>query len=347
MKEKIDSFVSIIIPVYNAAKYLKQCIESILEQSFEDFEIILINDGSTDLSGKICDGYAEVDKRIKVYHIENGGPSRARNFGIKKAKGVYIEFIDADDQLISGSLKKMYMFAEKNQPEVIIANAQIVTANEQVKDILSIEEQDEIEMKEYLKNLNAARKATLMHYIWNKWYKREVIVSNKIFFDENEKLGEDFLFNCEVLSKDIRIFGTDTILYKYYKRDNGSLSGKYIKKELLRRRKMDGVFWKVYEDRDLQEECYELIASMIGSITLASIQGVFMPGSPTKLKEKRVYVKSFLDSEYFNYINIYAQKKKLTKSERLAIILLKRKWIYLYLILFKILKGDRSGKKSN
>ena len=110
---------------------------------------------------------------------------------------------------------------------------------------------------------------------------------------------------------------------------------------------MDGVFWKVYEDRDLQEECYELIASMIGSITLASIQGVFMPGSPTKLKEKRVYVKSFLDSEYFNYINIYAQKKKLTKSERLAIILLKRKWIYLYLILFKILKGDRSGKKSN
>ena len=241
----------------------------------------------------------------------------------------------------------MYMFAEKNQPEVIIANAQIVTANEQVKDILSIEEQDEIEMKEYLKNLNAARKATLMHYIWNKWYKREVIVSNKIFFDENEKLGEDFLFNCEVLSKDIRIFGTDTILYKYYKRDNGSLSGKYIKKELLRRRKMDGVFWKVYEDRDLQEECYELIASMIGSITLASIQGVFMPGSPTKLKEKRVYVKSFLDSEYFNYINIYAQKKKLTKSERLAIILLKRKWIYLYLILFKILKGDRSGKKSN
>ena len=69
MKEKIDSFVSIIIPVYNAEKYLKQCIESILEQSFEDFEIILINDGSTDLSGKICDGYAEVDKIIKVYHI--------------------------------------------------------------------------------------------------------------------------------------------------------------------------------------------------------------------------------------------------------------------------------------
>ncbi|MFI7846647.1 glycosyltransferase family 2 protein [Dorea amylophila] len=339
--------LSIIIPVYNAEKYIKKCMDSILCQSFKNFEILLIDDGSKDSSGKICDEYAKTDERVKVYHIENGGPSRARNFGIKKAKGTYIEFVDADDQLISGALEKLYVFAKENNPEIIIANTQVVTANEGIKDILSIEEQDEMEIKTYLKTLNTTRKAILLHYIWNKWYKRELIVNNEIFFDENERLGEDFLFNCELVNKSTQIFGADIMLYKYYKRDNGSLSGKYIENELSRRRKMDSAFLNLYENKNLKEECYDLIVSMIGSITLASIQGVFMLGSPTKLKEKRVYVKSFLDSEYFNYINIYAQKKKLTKSERLAIILLKRKWIYLYLILFKILKGDRSGKKSN
>lgn len=334
--------LSIIIPVYNAEKYIKKCMDSILCQSFKDFEILLIDDGSKDSSGKICDEYAETDERVKAYHIENGGPSRARNFGIKKAEGIYIEFVDADDQLALGALEKMYRFAKENDPEIIIANTQVVTVNEEIKNILSIEERDKVEIKTYLKTLNTTRKAILLHYIWNKWYKREVIVNNEIFFDENERLGEDFLFNCELVNKSTQIFRADIMLYKYYKRDNGSLSGKYIENELSRRRKMDSAFLNLYENKNLKEECYDLIVSMIGSITLASIQGVFMPGSPTKLKEKEAYVKKFLDSEYFKYICVYSQKKKLTKSERVAIILLKRKWIYTYLIIYGICKKNRS-----
>lgn len=339
------SCLSIIIPVYNAEKYLNKCIDSILNQSFKDFELLLIDDGSKDLSGKICDKYAEVDERVKVFHIQNGGPAKARNLGIKYATGIYIEFVDADDELIPEALENLYVLT-KNNPDIIIADSQIITADEKVKNIISIEKNNQINVEEYLKNLNTVRKATLLHYIWNKWYKRELICENRIIFDENERLGEDFLFNCEIIDKADRVWGTDILLYKYYKRDNGSLSGKYIENELSRRRKMDSTFLQLYENKKIKEECYNLISRMIGSITLASIQGVFMPGSPNNLKEKKLYVQDFLNSEYLNYINVYSQNKGLTKSEKIAAILLKNKWIYLYLILFGLLKGDRSGKKA-
>lgn len=331
--------------MYNAEKYLNKCIDSILNQSFKDFELLLIDDGSKDLSGKICDKYAEVDERVKVFHIQNGGPAKARNLGIKYATGIYIEFVDADDELIPEALENLYVLT-KNNPDIIIADSQIITADEKVKNIISIEKNNQINVEEYLKNLNTVRKATLLHYIWNKWYKRELICENRIIFDENERLGEDFLFNCEIIDKADRVWGTDILLYKYYKRDNGSLSGKYIENELSRRRKMDSTFLQLYENKKIKEECYNLISRMIGSITLASIQGVFMPGSPNNLKEKKLYVQDFLNSEYLNYINVYSQNKGLTKSEKIAAILLKNKWIYLYLILFGLLKRDRSGKKA-
>ena len=300
------SCLSIIIPVYNAEKYLNKCIDSILNQSFKDFELLLIDDGSKDLSGKICDKYAEVDERVKVFHIQNGGPAKARNLGIKYATGIYIEFVDADDELIPEALENLYVLT-KNNPDIIIADSQIITADEKVKNIISIEKNNQINVEEYLKNLNTVRKATLLHYIWNKWYKRELICENRIIFDENERLGEDFLFNCEIIDKADRVWGTDILLYKYYKRDNGSLSGKYIENELSRRRKMDSTFLQLYENKKIKEECYNLISRMIGSITLASIQGVFMPGSPNNLKEKKLYVQDFLNSEYLNYINVYSQ----------------------------------------
>lgn len=340
-------YLSIIIPVYNAEKYLRNCVESILCQSFKDYELILVDDGSKDKSGEICDEFMLKDKRVKTFHIENGGPSKARNLGIRNATGLYIEFVDADDEIVPGGLERLYTLAKKNNPDIIIADSQVVAVDGKVKSILSVEENDQIELVEYLKNLNTIKKATLLHYIWNKWYKRELIHNNTIFFDENEKLGEDFLFNCELVNKAVCILGTDKILYKYYKRDNGSLSGKYIENELARRRKMDKAFLQLYEDKNIKEDSYDLIASMIGAITLSSIQGVFMSGSPVRLKEKNKYVKGFLDSEYLNYINIYSQNERLTKSEKVAAILLKNKWIYLYLILFKLIKGDRSGKKSN
>lgn len=113
-------FFSVVIPVYNVEKYLNQCVDSILKQTFKDFELILIDDGSSDKCGQICDEYAESDKHVKVIHKENGGLSDARNYGTRIASGQYIIFIDSDDYIASNQfLKKLYEAAE-DEPDIIL-----------------------------------------------------------------------------------------------------------------------------------------------------------------------------------------------------------------------------------
>lgn len=101
------STISVIVPVYNTEQYLPRCIDSILSQSFTDFGLLLIDDGSKDGSGKICDAYAEKDNRIRVFHKENGGVSSARNLGLDNAKGEWVCFVDSDDELIRDGLEAM------------------------------------------------------------------------------------------------------------------------------------------------------------------------------------------------------------------------------------------------
>ena len=120
--------LSIIIPVYNGEKYLNSCISSILQQSFTDFELLLVDDGSTDVSGEICDGYAAGDSRVRVFHVENGGPSRARNLGLREAMGQYVAFVDADDELYPDSLESMAQCVTDAFPELIMAEANTVDA---------------------------------------------------------------------------------------------------------------------------------------------------------------------------------------------------------------------------
>ena len=105
---KKQDLISIVVPIYNVEKYLEKCINSIIIQTYKNIEIILVNDGSTDSSGKICDIYLKIDKRIKVVHKKNGGLSDARNVGIENAKGKYIAFIDSDDFLDSDFIEILY-----------------------------------------------------------------------------------------------------------------------------------------------------------------------------------------------------------------------------------------------
>ena len=115
-----SDLISIIIPIYNAQKYLKECIDSALNQTYKEIEIILIDDGSTDYSGKICDSYAEKDKRVKVIHNENQGVSVSRNIGIKEAKGLYITFMDADDFVSEQYVEILYRLIKNDDSEVSI-----------------------------------------------------------------------------------------------------------------------------------------------------------------------------------------------------------------------------------
>lgn len=114
--------VSIIVPVYNAERYLEECIESILEQTYTDWELILVDDGSTDSSGAIVNRYAACDERIKAFHVDNGGPGKARNIGVKNACGVFFMFVDADDTLFPWSIQCLYDALEHTDADMVVGN---------------------------------------------------------------------------------------------------------------------------------------------------------------------------------------------------------------------------------
>ena len=118
--------ISIIVPVYNVEKYLKKCVDSIVNQTYKNLEIILVDDGATDNSGKICDELVELDNRIKVYHKKNGGLSDARNYGVERATGDYIGFVDSDDYIDAEMYEKLYEAIKKENVDVAECNLKIV-----------------------------------------------------------------------------------------------------------------------------------------------------------------------------------------------------------------------------
>lgn len=215
--------VSIVVPIYNAEKYLNRCIDSIRSQTLKDIEIILINDGSTDSSGDICEKLAKQDMRIKVSHKKNGGVGSARNLGIEKSKGKYIIFVDPDDYIKNDMVEKMYQTANKNNCDVVICN--FVTNTKNRNEIKCIE--NKILYGETLKKylIEYMISGECETYCWNKMYKRNIIVDNNIKF-YNYNIWEDAIFNYEIMLRKPRVYYLTENLYYYIVNDKG-LTQKY------------------------------------------------------------------------------------------------------------------------
>lgn len=218
----MNPLVSIIVPVYNAKKYLSRCIDSILGQSFTNFELLLINDGSQDNSGKICDGYAANDNRVRVFHKENGGVSAARNYGLDNATGKYVCFVDADDWVDKDYLKQLLPNAEE---EMVVC---------------SIGYEGNTNKKLCISNKKRNKKcieSTLHQMIDHmaicspccKIMRRDIIERDQIRFDTDVSAGEDMLFICDYFSAGIENIRTISLpLYHYYVVDNESLSHRIV-----------------------------------------------------------------------------------------------------------------------
>ena len=194
--------ISIIIPIYNSEKYLKNCLDSLLQQSFENFEALLINDGSTDRSDEICDEYAEKDSRFKVYHKGNSGVSAARNFGLEKAQGEWIWFVDSDDYIRNDALDVLQSAIEKNDTDSMMFGYQKI--NLIGKSIYQFPEKGNtilLNQSDALKNLYKSSFYPYQGYVWSKVFKKSVINDFGIRFDENIYFNEDRLFCFEYFSK--------------------------------------------------------------------------------------------------------------------------------------------------
>lgn len=228
--------ISVIVPVYNMEKYLKRCVDSILLQSFSDFEVILVDDGSKDASGDICDSYALSDSRIRVIHKENGGVSAARNAALDIASGEYITFCDADDYLEKECLETLYKNIEEKSVDVVSYNFNVVG---DLSNILSEFHQYPQCVKFFSSDWDNI--VYLMFdilsnkvgwEIWTRIFKKSIIIENNIRFCETcNNYAEDMVFVLEYTLRCRGICVLDYKGYNYFQRSNSMMhnSGEIIK----------------------------------------------------------------------------------------------------------------------
>lgn len=221
--------VSIIVPVYNVEKYLPTCIESILNQSYKNFELILVDDGSPDKSGDICDNYAKKDNRIKVIHQINSGVSKARNTGIDNASGEWILFVDSDDELTDNSLEcYISSIAESNEVDAIISGMKkIFVSDEKEAEFFTLENKTFLK-KDFEDMVSYIESKYLFGFVWSRLFKNDIIKRNNIRFNERLASFEDRLFFLDYLAHCDIVKTISDVTYIYRRFGNESLCSKYI-----------------------------------------------------------------------------------------------------------------------
>lgn len=210
--------VTIIIPVYNSEKVLCRCIRSVQQQTYRNIELILVDDGSTDSSGTICDDYAINDNRIKVFHIENSGVSFARNYGLFRATGEKVLFVDSDDWVDEYYVESLMSVSENY--DLVIGSATLVNkSTAKYDDFPDIA----VSSKEFYK-LFADQRILKRTSPWAKLFNRKIITEKQIFFPEGMHIGEDAVFLYSYILYCDRILVVDNRLYYYYVESIGSLT---------------------------------------------------------------------------------------------------------------------------
>lgn len=212
--------ISVIVPVYNVDKYLDKCIQSILSQSYTNFELLLVDDGSTDTSGDICEKYAETDHRVRVIHKKNGGVSSARNAGIDRSAGEWIAFIDADDWIYPDFLKGFIANFSYDADLYIQGYTDsggntLVRADRYWKSDNLIVELDDIYLDQ------------LYNFVWNKLFKSSIIKANVLYFDPRITMLEDLWFVYSYLLHAKSVFNISQVNYYYWRHESSACFKKH------------------------------------------------------------------------------------------------------------------------
>ncbi len=248
--------VSIIVPVYNAEKSIGRCIDSILNQEYTDFELLLMDDGSKDASGAICDEYAAKDARVKVVHKANSGVSDTRNQALDLAGGTYLQFLDADDWITPNATRLLVEAAEQHHCDMVIADFYRVVG-ERVSHKGAIEEEGILTKEAFATQMMENPADFYYGVLWNKLFRREIVEKYKLRMDSAISWCEDFMFNLEYI-RHCEVFYALQVPIYYYVKTKGSLAsqGMSISKTI----KMKLMVFEYYNDfykQVLTEEDYE------------------------------------------------------------------------------------------
>ena len=278
---------SVIIPVYNVENYLHRCINSILVQEYTDLEILLIDNGSTDSSGSICDTYASEYSNISVYHIENNGVGSARNFGLAKAQGEFICFVDADDYLVGNLFSDMENQLDSEIDLLVFSyyNSLEKNLSETTRSAKILPIEGKKDRNQFIALFTELFLSDMMYTVWNKIYRREFLEKHRIIFEHYE-LGEDVRFNLNVYENVHKVSFSQTCYYVYISGRAGSAMGRYNPKRMSYQLEELGkigqlmVRWDIHNDQFIDQIKARILMSNIQNISKQKI-------SPSK---KRHYV---------------------------------------------------------
>ena len=249
--------VSIIVPVYNVENYLNRCIDSIINQTYKNLEIILVDDGSTDNSGKICDEYKKIDSRIKVIHKTNGGLADARNAGLKIYTGDYVCFVDSDDYVVSNAIEEYTKKAVYNNSDVVVCGMERISIRYGVENKEIFIPQygdciiDESNIKEELwKPLyyGDEKKLTCMISACTKFIKAEFLNSHNLLFNPERKRSEDWEFSLELYARKPKIVFINLPLYVYFRDFSRKTLSFSIDRNAFKFLQKSDAFYKKYFD---------------------------------------------------------------------------------------------------
>lgn len=304
--------ISVIVPVYNIEQYIERCLKSIIKQTYVHLEIILVDDGSTDCSGKICDDYSQKDKRIRVIHKNNGGLSDARNVGIDVAQGEYLSFIDGDDFIQKNMIEYLLNKMLTHTADISVCSYKVVYGGCET-DTFPKQSGNDIILDSYhaMEAILTTRKyGSVM--AWNKLYKRELFEQSKIRYPVN-RLHEDVFVTYKLYYYSTKIVYSDIPLYFYYQRHD-SITGKGFSIK-----QMEDILASANETLDFirekdiilekQAECNFIISNIL-LINQAIISKQVKSNVPylLKLKKNIFSVQNYMSNKYLPFNVIVAIK---------------------------------------
>lgn len=245
--------ISVIVPIYNVEKYLSACLNSILAQTFTDFELILVDDGSVDASGRICDAYAEKDSRVRAFHIPNGGVSKARNFGLDNATGEYVVFIDSDDFVDESYLEKLVCGGY----DLSVCGCYFADPQGNVLSVARKEDESvEAVSKE---NMLKWYEQGSLYSVWSSVFKKSIIDSFHLRFDTNTTRGEDTIFMFNYVEHCETVHFVEDVLYYYVRYGENTLTTSRNLKSVRALAYLDNFICEWLEKNNLHSEKFESV----------------------------------------------------------------------------------------
>jgi glycosyltransferase EpsJ len=326
--------VSVVIPVYKAESTLRRCLESVIHQTLKEIQIILVDDGSPDQSGTICDEYARRDMRVKVIHKENGGESNARNDGMRNADGQYIGFVDSDDYVEPDMYEVLYSIAESQNVDIVSCGHYFENADGVMKLTTRFEKNRVLVHNDVLGSIQTFEDdVDDFWFAWRNIYRRSFLEENAILFEPTVKYGPDTNFNLLAFFHARSSYATDKHLYHYVENPNGIMCAKYKEDYLDHLTKTYRKRVEFYESIGFDDESSlrGLSTTVIERFLTSLLFNAWESPGKDFLQQARAIRSSSMVSESFKY---YKASRRLSSFLQLVVSLMKKRMYRLIYVLF-------------